>query len=291
MTADLGDLGIRLRSSKPGEHRTACPECARTKSRPRDDALAVRIDHDGSATWLCHRCGWKGSTQRQEGPPGRDRSRPRPTPPPEPASRPSGLPDAAVGLWRSCRPVEPSTIAAAYLEHRGVALPHPEGDLRWYPSLRHPSGHVGPALVALVTDAVTAEAMTLHRTWIAPDGKGKAAIDKPRLLWPGAPKAGGAVRLWPDAEVTIGLAVGEGIETSLALARGFGVAWACVDAGNLATLPVLDGIDAITIAADHDEAGIRAAHACAERWAQVGRQVRIVLPDVPGADLADEAAA
>jgi hypothetical protein len=27
------------------------------------------------------------------------------------------------------------------------------------------------------------------------DGSSKAALDKPRLLWPGAPKTGGVVRL------------------------------------------------------------------------------------------------
>lgn len=105
------------------------------------------------------------------------------------------------------------------------------------------------------------------------------------------PKAGGVVRLWPDDEVTLGLAVGEGLETSLASARGFGLAWVCIDAGNLAALPVLGGIEAITIAADHDEAGIKAARACAERWAAAGCEVRIVLPELPGAALADEAVA
>ena len=291
MTADLAGHGIRLRSSKPGEHRAACPECARAKSRPRDEALAIRIDQDGGATWLCHRCGWKGATRRPEGSPGPDRPRQRPVAPSGPAPRAGGFSADAASLWRSCQPIEPGTMAAVYLEHRGVALPHPEGDLRWHPSLRHPSGHVGPALVALVTDAITIEAMTLHRTWIAPDGSGKAAIDKPRLLWPGLPKAGGVVRLWPDAEVALGLAVGEGIETSLALARAFGLAWACLDAGNLAALPVLDGIDALTIAADHDEAGIKAVRACAERWAAAGREVRVILPEARGADFADVAVA
>jgi hypothetical protein len=57
----------------------------------------------------------------------------------------------------------PGTVAADYLAARRCALPHPEGDLRWHPEVRHPSGHVGPALLALVTDAVTCEPLTLHR--------------------------------------------------------------------------------------------------------------------------------
>ena len=109
----MADLGIRLRSSKPGEHRAACPECARTKSRPRDEALAVRIDQEGTATWLCHRCGWKGSTRRHESPARRDRPRAHPSSPPELEPRPGGFPVAAMGLWRSCRPIKSGTVGAA----------------------------------------------------------------------------------------------------------------------------------------------------------------------------------
>jgi hypothetical protein len=109
-------------------------------------------------------------------------------------------------------------VAAAYLHGRGCALPHQGGDLRWHPALRHPCGRSWPALVALVTEARTALPLTLHRTWLAPDGSGKADIDKPRLLWPGLPKAGGVIRLWPDEEVVHGLCVGEGIETCLTAA-------------------------------------------------------------------------
>jgi hypothetical protein len=37
----------------------------------------------------------------------------------------------------------------------------------WHPALPHPSGHVGPAIVAVVTDALTGEPINLHRTWLA----------------------------------------------------------------------------------------------------------------------------
>jgi hypothetical protein len=185
--------------------------------------------------------------------------------------------------------------AAAYLRARGCPLP--PNDVRWHPALRHPGGHVGPCLVALVTDVVTAKPISLHRTWLKADGSGKAEVDRPRLLLKGHRKAGGVVRLWPDEEVTLGLAVAEGIETALALAHGFGLAWACIDAGNLAHLLVLEGIESLTIAADHDppdrrgiQRGIQAAQACADRWAAAGREVRVILPEGKGADFADVAA-
>jgi putative DNA primase/helicase len=147
-----------------------------------------------------------------------------------------------------------------------------------------------PATVALVTDAVTGRPMTLHRTWVQADGT-KAPVAKNRLLWPGLPKVGGVVRLWPDDELTTGLAVAEGIETSLALARGYGLAWSCVDKQNLAALPALAGIECITIGEDQDDAGRKAAAECARRWSAAGAEVRIARPSRPGWDLADEAAA
>src|SRR3712207_7002433 len=107
--------------------------------------------------------------------------------------------------------------------------------------------------------------MTLHRTWLHPDGSGKAKLERPRLLKSGYPKKGGVVRLWPDDEVSYGLLVGEGIETVLTAAHGFVPAWSCLDAGNLSTLPILEGIDCITIVADHDPDGLRAADECGRR--------------------------
>ena len=153
-------------------------------------------------------------------------------------------------------------------------------------------------MVARVTDAVTGEPMTLHLTRLAPGGSGKAVTGPDRLLWPDRPKAGGVIRLWPDSEVTMGLAIGEGIETCLAAARAFTPIWSLIDACNLAAFPPLDGIDALTIFADHDKpnpktghrAGHDAAVTCARRWREAGRGVCIVLPRREGADVADLAA-
>jgi len=81
--------------------------------------------------------------------------------PPTPAAR---FQDSAERSWCDCQPIAPGTPAAAYLAARGCRLPHEDGDLRWYDGLRHPYGYVGPALVGLVTDTITGEPMTLHRT-------------------------------------------------------------------------------------------------------------------------------
>ena len=273
----LAELGIDLRHTRDGSYRLPCPKCAM-----RDKSLSVRIK--GAAyTFRCYRCEWSGGICGD-------------TESVVAEFKPADLGRAMASmleLWRYGRLIEPGTVAASYLAARNCALPHLEGDLRWHPALRHPSGFVGPVLLALMTHAITGDPLTLHRTWIQPGGS-KANVDPPRLYWKGLASAHGVVRLWPDEEVTLGLLVGEGIETSLA-AAGFGLAWACLDAWHMKTLPVLAGIDALTIVADHDppnpQTGIRAgedaAICCARRWRAAGVEVRIWSDCRTGFDFAD----
>jgi putative DNA primase/helicase len=245
---------------------------------------------DGGTRWGCFRCGWTGGLAGRDWHQARAR-RPRTSDPPQTRTEFRPSPEAFLELWTACKPISTGTVAASYLERRGCALPHPDGDLRWHHDLRHPSSWRGPALVALVTDARTGEAMTLHKTWVARDGSGKAPIDKPRLLLKGWPKAGGCARLWPDEDISLGLCIAEGIETALAAARGFGLAWSTIDAGNLARFPVLAGLGALTIAADNDATGLGAAEACARAWGAAGVEVYIWRAPGQYDDLADWALA
>ena len=52
---------------------------------------------------------------------------------------------------------------------------------------------------------------------------------------------------------------------------------------------MLAGIEALTIFADHDHAGLAAAQACAERWQAAGCEAFIRWPKGLGRDYADEA--
>lgn len=179
--------------------------------------------------------------------------------------------------------------ASDYLYARKCVVPPQDSDLRYHPALKHPSGYIGPALVALVTDAITNQPITLHRTWIKSNGS-KADVDPPRLLLQGHRKAGGVIRLWSDQDVTMGLGVCEGIETSLSLAHAFTPVWSMVDAGNLASFAALPGIEALLIGADNDMAGTKAARQCAICWTKAGKLVRVVVPQDQGDmnDLATE---
>lgn len=172
-------------------------------------------------------------------------------------------------LWAECEVI--AGTAADYLTARRCVIPPADGDLRWHRALKHPSGYVGPALVALVTHDRTRQPLSLHRTWIRADGT--KATHPAKMMLAGHGIAGGVVRLWPDEAVTRGLGVAEGIETALSLAHAFTPVWALIDAGHLAKFGPLPGIESLTIARDNDPAGIAAARACAGAWAAAGVEV------------------
>ncbi|MBD0276220.1 MAG: toprim domain-containing protein, partial [Acetobacteraceae bacterium] len=54
--------------------------------------------------------------------------------------------------------------------------------------------------------------------------------------------------------------------------------WAAGSAGGIRNFPVLPGIEALTIFADQDGAGIGAARECGRRWAEAGREARLLAP-------------
>ncbi len=99
--------------------------------------------------------------------------------------------------------------------------------------------------------------------------------------------SGAAVKLDADDAVTMGLAIGEGIESCLAArALGFVPCWALGSAGAITAFPVLGGIECLTILAENDDSNRRAVDACAARWHHAGREVVVVEP-ASGSDILD----
>lgn len=270
-----------------GQHRMRCPACG--KDRRADKTLGVTIDHTGRGVAHCFRCEFVETYT-----PGHHQRQPHPHHHREPLQRVAvqtsaqheTLSPAGRALWRAAHPLLPGTPGSHYLNMRRCVLPPVDGHLRWLPAHRHPTGHTGPALVALLTDAATHEPRSLHFTWIA--GCRKADVKPPRLLLAGHRKAGAVCRLWSDDAVTCGLGIAEGIETALSLAHAFTPVWACVDAGNMAAFPALPGIDTLVIARDRDPAGERAAAECSARWVAAGKTVLVTQQTVN--DLNDTAA-
>jgi putative DNA primase/helicase len=90
-----------------------------------------------------------------------------------------------------------------------------------------------------------------------------------------------------DEQVSTGLLVAEGVETTLSAGRGFQPAWSTLDASGLKAFPPLGGVEALTIVADRDPAGEEATAACAARWLAAGCEVRIWRSPAEGQDFAD----
>jgi putative DNA primase/helicase len=198
----------------------------------------------------------------------------------------AGTSPKVAAIWNRAAPIA-GTLAERYLRTRGCAVPR--SGLRYLPpSVRFQ----WPTMVALVTDFVTGIPTTLHFTALAIDGSGKAPIETPRRPLAGHRKQGGVIRLTADSEVTTELGIGEGIETCLAVAKVLGPLrpiWSAIDAGNLAGLPVVPGIDRLVIYSDTDPSGTgqAAARTLATRWHQAGREVYIAQPPAPAGGKSD----
>ena len=145
----------------------------------------------------------------------RPQVRPQERPAREPASNNSGK---ALGIWREalhpCR-----TLVETYLAHRGIILPDEAAGaaIRFHPACPFKACRTR-TMVALVRDIITDKPKAIHRTALTAEGM-RAWIDGDDRLGLG-PVAGGAVKLTPDEDVTLCLGVGEGVESTLSLARG-----------------------------------------------------------------------
>jgi hypothetical protein len=179
---------------------------------------------------------------------------------------------AALAIWQAAN-MSQVTLVETYLASRGIDPPAPNA-LRFHAGLKHPSGGIWPAMVALVTRGVDGTPLAVHRTFLAREGGGKAPVD-PRKMMLG-PCRGGAVRL---ADVADLLMVGEGIETCLAAMKATGnPAWAALSTSGLRTLDLPESVRDVIVLADGDDAGEAAGRDCAWRWKREGRRVRIARP-------------
>jgi putative DNA primase/helicase len=179
--------------------------------------------------------------------------------------------EAALAIWGSAERAH-GTLVDLYLASRAIRLPAPDG-LRFHPGLRHPSGGIWPAMVALVTTGVGGTPIAIHRTFLARDG-GKAPVEPQKMML--GPCRGGVVRLATPGEV---LMVGEGIETCLAAMHATGhPAWAALSTSGMRALDLPRGVRHVIVLADGDEPGEAAARDCAWRWKREGRRARIARP-------------
>ena len=124
-----------------------------------------------------------------------------------------GSPEASRRLFAMAQPIH-GTLAEIYLNGRAITHLSGTAALRYHPRCyyrpdEHSPTEIRPALVAAVTD-LSGHQTGAHRTWLAPDGSGKAPVETPRRAM--GDLLGHAVRFDTAAEV---LVAGEGIETVL----------------------------------------------------------------------------
>jgi DNA primase len=177
------------------------------------------------------------------------------------------------------------TIAEKYLVRRiGGPIPRCAG-LRFHRACPRGDQRV-PALVSLLRDVVTDEPLAIQRVFLRDDGSDRLRDSTGKMTL--GPARNAVVKLTPDEDVTTGLAITEGVEKGLAImAAGWSPIWATCGTSTMTTFPVLDRIEAMTVFADKDAAGQKAAVTCAERWAASGREVEIRTPITPGRDWDD----
>lgn len=191
----------------------------------------------------------------------------------------------AAAIWNEAR--DPAgTPVELYLKSRGLQLIECP-DLRFHPECPRGADRV-PAMVALMRDAKTCGARAIHRTYLTIDGqKAKRTPDDPAKEMLGA-AGGAAIMLSPSADVSTGLFITEGIENGIAsILGGWSPAWALGSAGAVAKFPVLAGVETLSIIADADQAGRRAARECADRWLAADREVQMIEPRTEKADWND----
>jgi putative DNA primase/helicase len=197
----------------------------------------------------------------------------------------------ALAIWGEA--IHPyNTPVAAHLLRRNVSLPDGAAGeaVRYHPACKFGLKRV-PCMVALVRDIRTNEPKAIHRTAIDPKGNQVKFGGNDRMML--GPCGGGAVKLVDDAEITICLGLGEGIETTLSMRRfpefGASPVWAVLSAGQISAFPVLPGVECLWIAVDRDSSGTgqRCSLECSRRWVAAGREVYRVVPDVTGDDVND----
>lgn len=206
---------------------------------------------------------------------------PDPEPQPKQHARtpaPSGSAEAARRLVAMCQPIG-GTLVEAYLRGRGITALHACGSLRfhsrcYYRPDEHSPTETWPAMVAAVTDL--ADRITgAHRTWLAPDGSGKAPIDIQRKAM--GDLLGHAVRFGLSGDV---LAAGEGIESVLSAREvmpGMSVA-AALSAAHLAAIQFHDALRRLYVVRDKDRAGDGARNTLIERANAVGIEAIALSP-------------
>jgi len=289
-------LAHALDGSVSGRNRISCPGPGHSR---RDRSLSVLFDPAAPGGFVVHShagddpLACKDHVRARLGLPGPE--------PREPRRSPSSAVDLAsdaertaraLALWHAadapeCTPVE------RYSRRRGLELPHGQASdvIRWHRDCPFGGERVG-CMIVLVRDIVTNEPKGIHRTALDNDGRKRSDLGSNGRLTLG-PVGGGAVKFTPDEDVSLAVAIGEGIETCLSVRNIPDLSrlpvWSLLSANQVARFPVLGTIETLWVVVDNDRVGVEASRTVYQRWHEAGREVVAITPTLPGADLNDVA--
>jgi hypothetical protein len=189
-----------------------------------------------------------------------------------------GSPEASRRLFAMAQPIH-GTLAEIYLNGRAITRLSGTAALRYHPRCyyrpdEHSPTEIRPALVAAVTD-LSGQQTGAHRTWLAPDGSGKAAVETPRRAM--GDLLGHAVRFGTADEV---LTAGEGIESVLSPRQVLPrmPMLAALSAAHLAAVLFPPALRRLYVLHDRDPAGDGARDRLAARAADLGIEAVTLTP-------------
>jgi hypothetical protein len=176
----------------------------------------------------------------------------------------------AKGVWLYSREKWLDTPLDDYFNSRSISIRNlktfPQA-LRYRPTSQHTDDETGeitdwPTMYAAMQNA-EGNIVAVHRTWLRPDGSGKAPVSPPRRIWPRFEGcvirlAKGERCLSPEEAgrrgVKAPVVITEGIEDGLAVYQACPDLriWAAGTLGNIGKVPILPCISKIIVCADND---------------------------------------
>lgn len=277
---------VQLAGSKLGRHDVACPECGpgrHSNANQKREVLRFWLA-ESFASFVCARCGISGyAREEQTGTATTSSGRPK-------AAADDVLSDEARAaeqlrkaryLWGRSSSII-GTVGETYLRlGRGISCDLPQ-TLRFL-APRNAEHH--PAMIAPFALAGEpepgklsvreADVHAVHLTLLAPDGRGKAGVNRQKIML--GPASGTPIILAPVNNL-LGLLIAEGIEDALSghEATGLG-AWAAGSGGQMPKLApsVPDYVETVTILADPENAGQHGAYGLAAVLRERGKEVII----------------
>ncbi|PPC86111.1 MAG: hypothetical protein CTY36_18210, partial [Methylocystis sp.] len=174
-------------------------------------------------------------------------------------------------LWRSAISV-PGTIGEKFLRERGLPIT-PPASIRFLPSYRYDRRRPRSALPCLIAaaQAPTREIVGIQLTFLHPCGRRKADVEFPRRAI--GPLGAAMLRLAPAAPARGGIA--EGFEKAWAAQLLFGEpVWATLGADRFGVVNWPNEVTRVTIYADNDAPGLKAAREFRAAHPEVGVRIR-----------------